>query len=463
MTTAYRMTIAMILVLGTTGLLAESSTEWPAGDWRGVLDLGERQLEIVYHLEAGGSTLGGSMDVPAQGAMGLPLRSVSVDGERLVIEMPMGGDARFAGSLSGDTVKGTFAQAGQSFPMTLERADEPQPPARPQEPDGPLPYRVEEVLFESLDGIQLAGTLTRPYSTGPFPGVVLVAGAGPHDRDGTFMNHRPLLVLADHLTRAGFAVLRFDERGVGESGGEFAPATANQLAGDIASAVQTLREHESVEGEQVGMIAHSEGGRIGALALAARGASDFVVLLGAPARPGVDALRAQTAQSPNPIVGLQAAMAEAVLELDAGTDAEPALRRAGEEMLAGLGAAQRKAFGGREEMVVNQLVQALGQPQARFSLSFDPRPAMRQASVPVLALYGDKDRQIDAAGAARALQAALGEQATVQTLTGLNHFFQTAGTGAPSEYATIEQTIEPEVMDIIAAWLESTTAGNRDR
>jgi pimeloyl-ACP methyl ester carboxylesterase len=454
-TSIYRYILSLVLVALATTVAAESP--WPTGDWRGTLDLGARQLELVYHLEADGDALAGSMDVPAQGAIGMPLRAVSVDGKRLIIEMPMGGDARFEGSQSGDTIEGTFSQAGQSFPMTLARADDVQAPARPQEPVGPLPYQVEEALFESSDAVRLSGTLTRPDSAGPFPGAVLVAGAGPHDRDGTFMNHRPLLVLADHLTRAGFAVLRFDERGVGESEGEFSSATAEQLANDIAAAVETLRGHESVNDRQVGIIAHSEGGRIGALALDTHGSGDFIVLLGAPARAGIEALRAQAGQSPNPVVGLQAAMAEAAIELDAGTDAEPALRRAAEELLAGLEAEQLAAFGGREDAIVDQLVQALGQPQARFSLAFDPRPALQKTDVPVLALYGNKDRQIDAAGAARALHEALGERAEVETLAGLNHFFQHAETGAPSEYAGIEQTLAPEVLSRIIGWLNAVT------
>lgn len=453
--------VAALLLAALPATVFGADSPWPAGDWRGTLDLGNRQLEIVYHLEADGDALAGSMDVPAQGAMGLPLEKVSVDGKRLIIEMPMGGDARFEGSRSGDTIEGTFAQAGQSFEMTLARAEDAQPPARPQEPAGPLPYQVEEVSFKSSDGTGLNGALTRPDSAGPFPGVVLVAGAGPHDRDGTFMNHRPLMVLADRLTKAGFATLRFDERGVGESEGEFASATAEQLAGDIASAVETLQGHESVNGGQVGIIAHSEGGRISALTLEARGSGDFIVLLGAPARPGIEGLRTQAQQSENPVVGLQAAMADAVLELDAGTDPEPALRRAAEELLAGLEAEQLAVFRGREDAVVNQLVQALGQPQARFSLAFDPRPALRQADVPVLALYGDKDRQIDAAGAARALHEALGERAEIETLVGLNHFFQTAETGAPSEYAMIEQTIAPEALATIIDWLVTVTTAER--
>ncbi len=294
--------------------------------------------------------------------------------------------------------------------------------------------------------------MTRPEGSGPFPGVVLVAGAGPHNRDGTFMNHRPLLVLADHLTRAGFAVLRFDERGVGESEGEFASATAEHLAADIAGGTAFLRGRDPVHAERVGIVAHSEGGRIGALAIKAHDAADFVALLGAPARPGIEGLRTQAQQSPNPIVHLQAAMAEAMLNAGERAQFDAAMREAARTALTD---AQREALGGREEAVVNQLVQALGQPQARFSLEFDPRPALKDASIPVLALYGGKDRQIDAAGAEQAWRAALGGGATIETLPGLNHFFQEAETGAPSEYAAIEQTVAPQALQKIVDWLSA--------
>jgi len=445
--------LILLAAISTVALSAESP--WAVGDWRGVLDVGEQQLEIIYHLQSEDGSLGGSMDVPAQGAMGLSLDAVSVDGERLIIEMPLGGEARFEGSQSGKSIQGTFTQAGQSFPLTLARPEDTQPPKRPQEPVEPVPYHAEPIAF--ADNNRLAGTLTHPGSTGPFPGVILVAGAGPHDRDGTFMNHRPLLVLADHLTKSGFAVLRFDERGIGGSSGNFASATADELAGDIAAAMEALRAHGPVDGEQVGIIAHSEGGRLGALALDAHGAGDFIVVLGAPALPAIDALRAQATQTTNPVVALQAAMAEIAIRVDPGADAEANLRRAAGELLAGLDEEQRAAFGGNEDAVVNQLVQALGQPQARFSLAFDPRSALQRADVPVLALYGGKDRQIDAAGAARALRESLGERVAVQTLAGLNHFFQRAETGAPSEYAKIEQTIAPVALDAIVGWLEGIT------
>lgn len=237
---------------------------------------------------------------------------------------------------------------------TIAQGAEPVVPQRPQEPTGSVPYRVQEISFEGAGKIRLAGTLTRPDEAGPFPGIVLVAGAGPHDRDGLFMNHRPLLVLADHLTRAGFTVLRFDERGVADSEGEFAPATADQLAADIAAGAEFLRRHDDVAPEKVGLLAHSEGGRLSALVIEAHDAADFLVLLGAPAGPGIEGLRVQARQSQNPVAQLQVAMAESSLSTDAGADTESSMRDAASGVLDNLTEGQRAAFGGNEEMIVNQ-------------------------------------------------------------------------------------------------------------
>lgn len=462
MTTAHRTTIVALLFLGATGLRAEDPAEWPAGDWKGMLQAGQQQIEMIYHLATNDSgEWTGSMDVPVQGAMGLPLQSIEISGTSIKIALPLPGDASYQGQWLADDkkIQGRFSQAGQSFPLVLERMQaDIAGPIRPQEPKAPLPYRSEAVVFTS--GVTaLAGTLTLPDEQKSFPGIVLVAGAGPHDRDGTFMGHRPLLVLADHLTRAGFAVLRFDERGVGDSESEFAAATAEQLADDIAAASHFLRMHESVLGGQIRIVAHSEGGRIAARAIEAHKAANALVLLGAPARPGIQGLRSEAAQSSSPMIRLQLAMAEAALGVEADAEARPAMRVAADRLLAGLAPEQRAAFGGQEDAVVDQLLQAIGQPQARFSLSYDPRPALASAGIPVLAIYGDKDRQIDAAGEAGAWRAALGDHVDVRILAGLNHFFQEADTGSRSEYAKIEQTISPSTMETIIDWLQSNTSG----
>ncbi len=454
-------TLAALLILGAAALGAESPTDWPAGAWKGTLQAGGQQMEIVYHLtvDADGAWTG-SMDVPAQGAVGLPLQSVEISDPSITIAMPLAGGASYEGQwqAAAQRIEGRFSQAGQSFPMVLERMeDKLAGPVRPQEPKEPLPYRSETVGFSNA-ATTLAGTLTLPRQSddqGPFPGVVLVAGAGPHDRDGTFMNHRPLLVLADHLTRAGFAVLRYDERGIGDSEGEFAAATAEQLAGDLAAAADLLRASTRVDAERIAIVAHSEGGRISALAVETHQAADALVLLGAPAQPGIEGLRAQAARSSSPLAGLQVVMADAALGLEAGAKAGPAMRAAAEQWLAGLDAQQLAAFGGNEHAIVDQLVQAIGQPQSQFTLGFDPRPALRSADIPVLALYGAKDGQIDAPGAADTWRTALGSRGEVTILAELNHFFQEAETGLPAEYATIEQTISPAALSTIEQWLQS--------
>lgn len=368
MTTAYRMIVAMILALSAAGLRAGAPADWPAGDWKGTLQAGQQQIEMVYHLATGPhGEWTGSMDIPAQGAMGLPLQSIEISDTSIKISMPVPGNATFQGQwqAAAQRIDGRFSQAGQSFPLVLERTQgEVAGPVRPQDPKAPLPYRSEVVAFSSA-GTSLAGTLTLPDEQSSFPGIVLVAGAGPHDRDGTFMNHRPLLVLADYLTRAGFAVLRFDERGIGDSEGEFAAATAEQLAGDIAAAAQFLRGHESVNAGQIRIVAHSEGGRISALAIEAHQAANGLVLLGVPARPGIEGLRSEAAQSSSPIVRLQLAMADAALGVDAGANARPAMRAAAERSLAGLEPEQRAAFGGQEDAPNTQLSNRRS-PRARW-------------------------------------------------------------------------------------------------
>ncbi len=461
MLTLFIRAAAMLLLAALSMSVEPSKPNWVTGDWRGTLDLGAQQLEIVYHLEADSGSIVGTMDVPTQGAAGLELQSVRLEGDQLTIWMPLAGEARYDGEHQGGIIKGKFTQSGQSFPLTLRLAESAARPARPQEPDGPPPYQVEQVTFNGAGGTSLAGTLTLPGSADSFPGVVLVAGAGPHDRDGSFMNHRPLLVLADRLARAGFAVLRFDERGVGESKGDFAAATAGQLAGDVAAGLDFLRRRESVDATRVGIVAHSEGGRISALAIETHDATDFVVFLGAPARPGIEGLRAQADQSPNAVAGLQLAMAEAALQSEPGANADKALREAAREFLEALPDEQRATFGGQEPAIIDQLSQGLAQSQARFALAYDPRPALRQSGIPVLALYGGKDQQIDAADAAHSWQAELGSDARIETLPGLNHFFQEAQTGAHSEYAVIEQTVAPQAMDTIINWLTAVNLKQR--
>jgi hypothetical protein len=158
---------------------------------------------------------------------------------------------------------------------------------RPQEPKKPYPYGEQEVIVDNKkDEIRLAGTLSTPPSGGPFPAVLLISGSGPQDRDETIVGHKPFLVLADHLTRLGVAVLRVDDRGVGQSTGQFLECTSQDFADDALAFIEFLKAHSKIDSRRIGLIGHSEGGLIAPLVAARSADVAFVVLMAGPGLTG---------------------------------------------------------------------------------------------------------------------------------------------------------------------------------
>ena len=178
-----------------------------------------------------------------RGQKGFPRGKRSTADSVLTITAPALG-MKFSGKWQGtDRIQGTFVQGGLTLPLELARVDGEVALSRPQEPKPPYPYRVEEVTFENTKaGVTLAGTLTLPEKGEHYPVVVLISGSGPQNRDEELMAHKPFLVLADYLTRQGIGVLRFDDRGVGQSTGNFGPATTLDFAGDVEAAVELFEE-----------------------------------------------------------------------------------------------------------------------------------------------------------------------------------------------------------------------------
>lgn len=190
------------------------------GVWQGTLAVGQTRLRIVFHVgESSDGELEGMLDSPDQGAMGIPVETVTVAGDS--IRLDIGAiNAIYAGRLTEErqAIDGEWRQGGLAVPLELERVKEAPVLRRPQEPEPPYPYQEEAVEIEVPGaGVTLAGTLTLPPGGGPDPAVVLVSGSGAQDRDETVAGHHPFLVLADHLSRGGVAVLRMDDRDVGGS------------------------------------------------------------------------------------------------------------------------------------------------------------------------------------------------------------------------------------------------------
>lgn len=430
------------------------------GHWEGAIEIPSMSLGVLVDLYHDGSFWTGTIDIPAQSAAGIGLSGIRITGmeiEFVIDGVP--GEPRFAGTLEDGEITGSFTQYGQGFPFRLGR-EAVEGPERPQEPKPPYPYRVEEVSY-TQGQIVLAGTLTLPAGEGPHPAVLLISGSGPQNRDEEVFGHRPFLVLSDHLTRKGIAVLRVDDRGVGESTGESELATSEDFADDAMAGVEFLRARPEIDPGRIGLIGHSEGGVVAPMVASRSEDVSFIVLLAGTGVPGDEILirqmelisrasgiedeqLAQVLEAQREVLGLVKGMATE-------SEVETVVRELVEAQTgSGLTAEQLDEAARAQARIATS-------PWFRFFLGYDPRPVLEATRIPVLALGGELDLQVDPAQnlpeIREALRKADNPDFTVLELPGLNHMFQTAGTGNPEEYYSIEETLSPAALETVSEWI----------
>ncbi|MGN2636727.1 alpha/beta hydrolase family protein [Nocardia takedensis] len=451
MRTGRLIVLAVWLVVASLVAACSSEADPPeptTGDWHGEIQVPGQPLSIGVTFAGGDEA---TIDIPAQGISALPLRDVRSDRSGVEFVLPdIPGDPTFRGRYESDRITGDFTQAGQSFPLVLERGKSAGP-ARPQEPKPPFPYRAEDVTYRSGD-ITVAGTLTRPQGDGPFPAVLLITGSGEQNRDEELFGHKPFLLLADTLTRAGYAVLRTDDRGIGGTGGKLADADYPTLTADAVQGVQFLRERPDIDPARVGLLGHSEGGFIAPLvANTPDSGVAFTVLMAGPSVRGSAVLLEQTrvilaanGATPEAIDAEIAANTEMIRLLDAN-DLEGAK--------AFLKQANAKAPEGQR--VPDDQVDAQITTYFASLIRHDPTASLAALRVPTLAFFGEKDLQVLPAQNEPPMRELLAgnPDATVHTFPGLNHLMQPTVTGKLTEYATIETTVSPEVLTYVTEWL----------
>jgi pimeloyl-ACP methyl ester carboxylesterase len=436
------------------------------GGWGGALEVQAIRLRLTATVVDSNGSLHARFTSVDQGNSVFPA-TVEVRGDSAIFTAAQIGATYRAVLVGRDTLRGEWSQGGGTLSMTMVRgADGGMVLRRPQEPRPPFPYRSEEVTVESVPGVRLAGTLTIPPGEGPHPAVVLVTGSGPQDRDESLLSHKPFLVLADHLSRNGIAVLRLDDRGVGRSTGSFAAATSDDLAQDAAAAVRWLRARPEAADDRVGIIGHSEGGMIAPMVASRTPEVAFIVLLAGPGIPSADLLVMQGAlisraggESEGEVrrtSALQRELFTAIAQTADSAALHQQLREITRRFQASL-TPEERARPDASDATMEAAVSALVSPWFRWFLRYDPAPALRATRVPVLALNGALDLQVpadeDLAGIQQALRAGGNRDVTVEKLPGLNHLFQTARTGAPSEYGEIEETMSPVVLQRVTAWI----------
>lgn len=466
--------------LGAQAAAQEASPADFAGSWLGTMSAAGAELRLRVDLAVAEGALTARMFSVDQGNAEIPVESVTTTGAGLSMTMPRIGGS-YEGALSDDaqTIEGIFSQMGAEMPLVLERmTDEEANAGRPQDPVEPYPYVAEEVRYPNPDGgHELAGTFTRPSEGGPFPAVVLITGSGPQNRDEALMGHRPFLVLSDHLTRRGIAVLRFDDRGVGESGGVFATATSPDFASDALAGVAYLTTRDDVDPAAIGLAGHSEGGLIAPIAATQSDDVGYIVLMAGPGVTGERILYEQgalinrasgaTEEQIEKNRALQRAMFEILKSEPDAARATEALTETVRTSLEAMTDAERAQAGVTDEESLEQVmatqIQQVNTPWFRYFLTYDPAPVIEQVTVPVLAINGEKDLQVPYAENLREIEAALQRGGNtnyeIHALPGLNHLFQHSETGAPSEYGNIDETWSVGSMELIADWI-LRTVGN---
>ena len=462
-------TISILLI---TFLISITATAQDiTGKWNGALKVQGTQLRLVFNVTKSENGLTSTMDSPDQGANGIPVTKTTFENSKIKFEVA---NARieYDGELNGDEITGTFKQGGQVFPMNLSRkAIEKEVVKRPQEPSKPYSYYSEDVTFQNPKAnISLAGTLTLPEKEGVFPVVVLITGSGPQNRDEELVGHKPFLVISDYLTKNGIAVLRYDDRGVAESKGDFKTATTADFATDVESAITYLKTRKEINKKQIGLVGHSEGGLIAPMVASKSKDVSFIVLLAGTGIQGDKLLLLQqeliakaNGASESDIkksVQANANLFKMVLQSNDNQKLKADLTNKINEIVKNDNSSEIPKGMTKDQYIALQVDQ-ITSPWMEYFMKYNPVPALEKVKCAVLAVNGEKDLQVPPKENLIAIKNALakGGNKNVTTIEfpNLNHLFQECKTGSPNEYASIEQTFSPRALAEITQWIKSQT------
>lgn len=442
-------------------LLSSVGAQDITGKWKGLLKIQGMELDLYFNIMKKSGNYSATLDVPKQGATGIEVTAIVL--EDATLNISVGGlGITYSGMVKNDTlIKGEFKQMSMLLPLDLKKVtDEATVLIRPQTPRPPFPYQEEKITFRNTkDQITLAGTLTLPRELTDFPTVVLISGSGPQNRNSEIFGHQPFWVIADHLTRRGIGVLRFDERGVGDSEGDFSAATSVDFAEDVRAAIRYLKSRKDISNGEIGLIGHSEGGAIAPMVASNPGTVDFIILLAGPGLPGKELMLLQKSVIEK-ASGLPAPMIERGQVVMGG--AYDKIIRTNDQVTTlkdSLTAYFRTSYNNlMPEDQLDAITNQLSSPWMVNFIKHDPAPILAKVTVPVLALNGEKDLQVPAQENLTAIETALNndENATFSTkiFPGLNHLFQSCETGLVNEYGVLEETFSEDVLKEITEWIQ---------
>ncbi len=428
-----------------------------AGTWVGEIDFKGEKLGFAFNIIKNGNNYTSTMDIPLKGVKDAEAEKTLFENSKLLLSFAKY-KVEFDGTFS-DTneIKGNLLLARNPVSLILKKGIIEL--NRPQEPNAPFDYYSETITFKTIDNYQLEGTLTLPGKDGNFPIVIIISGSGPQNRDGAMFGHKPYLVLADHLTKNGIGVLRFDERGVGKSEGNFKAATIETFSSDIESAIKYLKTRKDIDTSKMGLIGHSIGGIIAPEIAAKNSNINFIVLMAAPGINGDQLILLQKA-------ALERGMGLNEMQIAQGQDVVKGAydiivnsKLNNQQLKDSINTFYVNKYG--DMLPKNQrtaLVEQLSSNEIIGLVRSKPAKIIEKVKCPVLAINGDKDFQVPSKENLNAIEIATkkgnNKKVEIVELKNLNHLFQECSTGFQDEYSKIEQTMSPATLNIISNWIK---------
>lgn len=463
----------LIVFLLTLHCIAQQSEEL---FWKGVYVYQEDVAPQIIELTINESANKASLSIVGAPVEELPLRMYHFSTDSVYFSVPVL-NATFKGKRKDGNVIGTWVQAGFNTPLTFTPSKK-EVFARPQTPKPPYPYKEENVIYYNQDkSIQYGATLTYPKDMTAFATVILITGSGQQDRDETIFKHKPFHVIADQFSRNDIAVLRVDDRCVGQTTGDVQNATSEDFSKDVLAGVQYLKQRKDIDLQQIGLVGHSEGCNIALLAARKNSDITFIISLGGPGVAGTEIAISQykheikkaypqlSPQNLEKLVKLQHQLFNIAIK---PTDKDTAVREMlrAKDMWRNSQDSLTSVIGGftyKMDMWVQSSTHLNHYltPWMRYALAFRPDVVMQQIDCPILFLNGEKDRiifcDLNMQGFQKIIRKLQKKNMSFKQYPDLNHFFQHCQTGELEEVRTIEETFAPGVITDMIEWIKTVT------
>ncbi|RNA34261.1 alpha beta hydrolase fold [Brachionus plicatilis] len=439
------------------------------GVWNGTIFLPTMPIILLAHFFLNGDEMAGYLDVPTQQATKIRIDIFQNKNEKIIFNATSIDFSFYGSGENSSKLQGTINSFSTLFPIQFEKIKNVSEYAvkRPQTPKGPYNYFSEEVVVKNKKAnVALSGTFTYPKNQKPIAAVVLCHGSGGQDRDETVLDHKPFKVIADYLTKNNIAVLRYDERGIRNSSGNFFKADDVDFAEDAIVGIEFLKNRKETSESRLGLVGHSKGGLTSIIASNRSSLIEFIALLGSPGVSGEEILYEQTK-----LILLTQNISKSTYEinLQSAYNSYSIVKNEPNDSIARLKV---------EEYFNTRLINATGQnktdlenakasilvkfneivsPWFRSFLVLDPATILVHTKIPVLGIWGSNDIQVpphqNLGPMDTALKAAKNRNFKLITFDRLNHLFQNIKTGSLEEYGLIEETFSVQVLEVLKDWI----------